>query len=48
MLNFLTINFLHNEKIKMYDSKNYFIGIGVLKSKILKPSRLIKFIPNFL
>ena len=39
-------NFLYNEKLKMFDSKNNFIGIGVYKNKILKPLRLIKFIPN--
>ena len=31
----------------MFDSKNNFIGIGVYTNKILKPFRLIKFIPNF-
>ena len=45
---FSNSNFLHNEKIKMYNSKNYFIGIGVFKSKILKPCRRIKFNTNFL
>lgn len=40
-------NFQNNEKLKMYDSRNNFIGIGIYTSKILKPFRLIKFIPNF-
>jgi len=40
-------NFLLNEKLKMFNSKNNFIGIGVIKNKMLKPFRLIKFIPNF-
>ena len=40
-------NFQNNEKLKMYDAKNNFIGIGVYTSKMLKPFRLIKFIPNF-
>ena len=40
-------NFLLNEKLKMFNSKNNFIGIGVFTNKILKPLRLIKFIPNF-
>ena len=39
-------DFLLNEKLKMFDSKNNFIGIGVFTNKILKPFRLIKFIPN--
>ena len=38
---------LLNEKIKMFNSKNNFIGIGVIANKMLKPFRLIKFIPNF-
>ena len=40
-------DFLLNEKLKMFNSKNNFIGIGVFTNKMLKPFRLIKFIPNF-
>ena len=40
-------NFLYNEKLKIYDSNKNFVGIGVYTNKKLKPSRLIKFIPNF-
>ena len=46
-IKYTTYNFLCNEKLKIFDSKNNFVGIGVYKNKILKPSRLIKFIPNF-
>ena len=40
-------NFLYNEKLKIYDSNKNFVCIGVYTKKKLKPSRLIKFIPNF-
>ena len=30
----------------MFDSNYNFLGIGVYENKILKPLRLIKFIPN--
>ena len=46
-IKYTTYNFLCNEKLKIFDSKNNFVGIGVYKNKIFKPSRLIKFIPNF-
>jgi len=46
-IKYTAYNFLFNEKLKIFDSKNNFLGIGVYTNKILKPSRLIKFIPNF-
>ena len=39
-------NFPNNEKLKIFDSNYNFLGIGVYENKILKPLRLIKFIPN--
>ena len=40
-------DFVNNESFKIYDFKKNFIGIGIYTNKVLKPIRLIKFIPNF-